>query len=294
MSPEGKSFAISTIHDIRIFKLVETEGRNQAQLTLMRLRVNDKQHVIHNTFWHLRYLNDVTLLAISADGRRAMSLSIEEDGEADVEVSECVPGPCEEENNDLTSGIDSIIISNDGNFLSVNSNNRIVIYKVDDDLSFDRVCTVPSYLARITSMNFHPNKPIIILTFSDHCIQVYDFSTCKIVFCEKIKKKFDDLLPIVGSTWVDDGNSAAIFQADSMFLLKMVHNEEPVKKSRKNVSSPKADRYDIFLKSCEKKYRYLAYVGSHNDGKDLLAVEVNPNSILEKLPATFAKKRFGA
>lgn len=292
MSPEGKSFAISTIHDIRIFKLVEAVGNNQAQLSLMRLRINDKQHVIHNTFWHVRYLNDVTLLAISADGRRAMSLSIE-DGEADVEVSECVPGPCEDESYDQTTGIDNLIVSNDGSVLCVNSNNRIVIYKVDDDFSFEKVCTVPSYLARVTSMNFHPNMPIIILTFSDHCIQVYDFSICKIVFCEKIKKKFDDLLPIVGSAWVDGGNAAAIFQADSMFLLKMVLNEEPVKKSRKNVSSPKADRYDICLKSCEKKYRYLAYVGSHNNGKDLLAVEVNPNSILEKLPPTFAKKRFG-
>lgn len=292
MSPEGKTFAISTIHDIRIFKLVEAMVNDQAQLNLMRLRISDKQHVIHNTFWHIRYLKEEKLLAISADGRRAMSLSVV-DGKADVQTSECVPGPCEDENYDQTSGIDNVIVSNDGNYLCVNSNNRIVIYKVDDDLSFDKICTVPSYLARITSMNFHPNKSIIILTFSDHCIQVYDFSLCKIIFCEKIKKKFDDLLPIVGSVWVDGGNAAAIFQADSMFLLTMVLNEEPVKKSRKNVSSPKVDRYDIFLKSCEKKYRYLAHVGSCNDGQNLLAVEVTPNSILEKLPPTFAKKRFG-
>lgn len=293
MNPSGQFFALSTTTYIRVFHLGELQNDSR-QSSLMRLRIMDEHQVIPNTLWHLHFQSETEILGISADGRRAIFLIIQDDL-ATVQVSECVPGPCcEDEQAEEMFGIDRVAVSENGKFICIGSNNSTVVYQViKDDLSFTKVCSVPSYFARLTSMTFHPERPVVLLTFSDNCIQVYDFRERKIVFCEKIKKKFDDLQPILGSAWIDDGNAAAIFQADSVYLLKMVLNEEPVKKSRKSTTSSKVITYDFVLKSCEKKYRYIAHIGRYSDSNNLLAVEVNPNSIIEKLPASFARKRFG-
>jgi len=303
ISKSGRLFALSTIKYIRVFLLEvsETESNSQPKANLQRLSLIDEQTVLPNTLWHLRFINDKQILGISANGRKVVFLKINSD-DSTILVSDCVPGPSlEDQETGEPNAVDDFELSDDSSYFCINSNNHLTVHSLDgNDLSYDSICSVPNYYAGVTSITFHPTKSMMLLTFSDHCVQVYDFHLKKIVFSEKIKKKFDDLQPFLGSAWIDNGMAAVLYQVDAMYLLQMKVNEEPVKKSRKSMASKtqeNPERYNFSLKSCEKKqHKYLSYLQSYAkaEGEGLLAVEINPNSILEKLPPSFAKKRFGA
>lgn len=299
LSPNGKLFALSTLKYIRIFQLLESSDQKAPKLT--RFQLNDEENCIPNHFWHVNFLSDELLLGISADGRKEIYLDInEKDLTAEINGNE--PGPLCDKPAEENHGIENVIASPSGAYVCMNSANHISIQKVSDDEN-DNIpeCIVPHYYARLTSMTFHPDKPLLLLTYADHCIQVYNFSSRRIIFSEKIKKKFDNLQPLLGATWVDNGNAAVLFQVDTMYLLKMVVNEEPVKKQRRqrrgsgNSQEEVVERYDFCIKSSVTNYKYLTKFGSYKlgDSDKLFCVEINPNSILEKLPPAFTKKRFG-
>ncbi|CAL8070237.1 unnamed protein product [Orchesella dallaii] len=296
LSPNGRIFAISTLKYIRVFRLNDVPD-SPKPLQLTRLNLQDDEKVIANRFWHLNFLDDNRILALSVDGRKALFMQLSTDSNA-VQITDCIAGPSEDEQSDRAlEGIDSFIASVDGKHICVNCNNHISLYKVDfNEPMLEKMCSVPNYSARLTSMNFHPSHPLLLLTFSDHCFQVYNFERGRIIFQNKLEKKYDDQQPLMGSAWIRNGDAAVLFQVDGMYLLKLCTTDEPAKKSRKGENSSKSEfvRFKFEVNSCGAKYKYLAFMGSHNAGEELLAAEVNPNSLLEKLPPAFAKKRFGS
>jgi len=194
-------------------------------------------------------------------------------------------------------GLSLSVLSPDGGFLAIgNGSGLVLILRVDFEQGKIQVGSrVPSYRHQATSAAFHPTKPLLLITYVDHSLLCWNWKSQAVVYSDKVRGQ-NELQPLLGSAWSADGEMVAIHQVDKIYLLKMEESETTESKRRRKSGAVEEDedgrRIRFEIKSGGSKYKYLGFV-DFNQKKELVVVEVKPNSLIAKLPPAFAKKRFG-
>jgi WD40 repeat protein len=292
LSPSGNTFGYSTLSTLRLFH-IDYNPTTSKQPVLSKLKLIDASsedvtgnYIADETPLQLQFLQEDTMILVSACGKISF-LKIDLDSRtanvvkvADIDFSE---------NVGLGVGIVSVAI--DGKHLCLSCDGNLSIYSVNNNLDIVKGSSIPSHSAKPTSVSFHPTKTFVLITYADHLVQVFDYKSGRILLYQRVKKKVDDLYPFIGAEWSSDGHSAVLYQVDSLQLLEMEPEEVPKKKTKRTDQND--DKFIFAVKSCA-KHKYIAFAGYFNDGNEIVAVDVNPNGLLERLPPSFVKKRFGA
>lgn len=283
---------------MKIFKISSdaiTVGENDSSLkpTLQKLHFqNSTDFGSQNEFMHLKFVTDDSLLVLSSNGRFVSIAKINSDTNSvffgDVEELDL--------DDDKASNLGIGLVATSESNMCITLDTRVVVYTFKNNCQeVEKCCALPTHSALPTSISLHSNKPLVLVTYVDNSVIVFNFKIGKILFQEIVRKKLDDLQPFQGACWSADGQCAVIFQTDAIFLLELSTDVEPKRKKKHTTeTADNLENLHIQIRSCPTKYKYLAYVGAYNDGQEFVVVEVDPHSILEQLPPAFAKKRFGA
>ncbi|KAJ8686698.1 hypothetical protein QAD02_022492 [Eretmocerus hayati] len=152
-----------------------------------------------------------------------------------------------------------LICSSDNKYLICSdSDSHIVVYNLEGDLNTESVeaWALPKYSCPPTAMAIQTETSNLVVVYSDHKI---------IEYCITKRNEFSN--PITKIPKLENGD----------------HKEE----SSTNSSTQSQHAIRVV-----KKYKHLVYFGWINK-TEMVAVEVNPTSLSEKLPPTLKQKRFG-
>lgn len=286
MSQNGSFFAYSVSGAVKVFQISFTLDNDEVlKPSLEKLQFENLiEFSSENQLVHLKFIKDDTLMLLSSSGRFITIAKINQ-----TTNSVCF-GDVQELQDTESSYLGVGLVATTASNLCITLDNRIIVYSFNQDFTISKCCSLPTHSALPSSITLHPLKPLVLVTYVDNSVLICNYNDGKIVCQEVVKKKVDDLQPFQGACWSSDGQTAVIFQNDSLFLLEITGDIIEPKRRKKLVSDEHNLRFQI--KTCPSKYKYLAYVGGF--GTDFVVVEVDPHSILEHLPPAFAKKRFGA
>lgn len=188
-----------------------------------------------------------------------------------------------------------------------NSQNTIYIYSINSDFSLTLSQVVPKYSCQPTVITFHPCKPYILVAYVDRAVTIFNYKVGKIVYNDKIYRKpaekNNSILPnfsqsILNAVWSFNGEFVVLHDVETLYLMELttennIEHLEDTSKRKKFRRSETSEQLFFNVKSSGNKYKFIASVDFLNEDNELLAIEVKPTSLLEKLPPAFAKKRFG-
>ncbi|CAI6350697.1 unnamed protein product [Macrosiphum euphorbiae] len=157
-------------------------------------------------------------------------------------------------------------------------------------------CTLPKYHCSPTSMKIHPTTENLVIAYANRNVVEYNLSRQEYTdFSEQLflnppSELINRSFPINCITFDASRNDSIIFSDDNTIcvLTKDENNsKDPEKKIKKLESKP----IKFSLKIIQ-NYEHLVFFDFLNR-EELVAVEVNPCSFVEKLPAVYKKKLFG-
>jgi len=249
--------------------------------------VDTQEQDVISGVWKMGFLKEDKVFMLLSNGLLAQFAEISNEKKKVV-----IGTPFELDIPEITTGIDKLSINPDGDHVClICSSNSVVILSVSEsNVSF--LATVPKYNSRCTFVKFHPVHPYILIGYADRQVRVFNFKTMKILLDYNVKK-IAVLQPLHGGSWSPSGNSAIVYDIENVYMVVMQELEKGPKKKRKGPGGAFAEEIHSFTvryPTCS--YKNIAYA-NYMDDTELLAIEVTPNSMLEKLPPKFAQRRFG-
>ncbi|XP_071451575.1 U3 small nucleolar RNA-associated protein 4 homolog [Hetaerina americana] len=213
----------------------------------------------------------------------------------------------------LTSGVHLLNISEDGKYLCASDiNGRIAVW--DTEL-WKLEGSLPNHVCKATAMAMHPETNNLVAVYADHKIVEWNISTKKLTkFCRHLtrhgfpKQWMSRVFPVLGISFDRSKPDIIILHDDATITVvdksqdlpeveaKIPRIDSVLALSPDNSQSSTQPRVCADVSSSAfrflKKYRHLVHLG-WVDGDELVAVEVNPTGLYEKLPPPLKQKRFG-
>ncbi|VEN50926.1 unnamed protein product [Callosobruchus maculatus] len=191
-----------------------------------------------------------------------------------------------------------------GKYLLVGDSSSNIVIWTSKNKQWVPYCKLPKYRYPATAMSIHPKTLYLVVSYSDSKIVEYDVKKRQYTpFTEKLSKldfksKF---YPIKSITFDPRVNSIIIFHDDSSIYVinkeKAFVDKRKKAKITKDTSPQKAvNGIDVPVTKVEvntlKKYKHLVHF-EWLSKDEMVAVEVNPLALFEKLPPAFAQTTFG-
>ncbi|XP_025416080.1 U3 small nucleolar RNA-associated protein 4 homolog [Sipha flava] len=157
-------------------------------------------------------------------------------------------------------------------------------------------CLLPKYHCSPTSMKIHPITENLVIAYADRSVVEFNLNKKEYTdFSEKLfsnppQELINRSFPINCITFDASRNDSMIFSDDNTIcvLTKSEDNSSNPEKKIKKLTS-KTLTYSI---KTIQNYEHLVFFDFLNR-EELVAVEVNPSSFVEKLPAVYKRKLFG-
>lgn len=201
--------------------------------------------------------------------------------------------------SDLIDCVTFLLVSSCGKYLIVadtTSNILVFVWNQKKNEWFNH-CKLPKYKNPPTSMNIHPLTSNLVVVYSDSKIVEYDVSKKHFTqFSRNLENSNwkSRAYPIRNVTFDPRSEDVIILQDDSNIIVINKDKKLSGKKSPKSklvkLGSGK-DGEELGMSSI-KKYKHLVHL-DWLDVDEMVAVEVNPISIIEKLPPAFVQNTFG-
>ncbi|XP_068081121.1 U3 small nucleolar RNA-associated protein 4 homolog [Anabrus simplex] len=208
----------------------------------------------------------------------------------------------------LRSRIHLMEISTDGNYLvAADHQSRIGVWNMKDGKVH---CLLPQYRYAPTAMGIHPETNYLVVTYADHKLIEYDIPHRQYTkFSRKIearhpKQWLSKGFAVSNITFDYRSTEVILLQDDSNIYVINKNKELPTveaKIPRLDMShSDSMDSFQSHPRTADpphafhviKKYKHLIYLEWLVDD-ELLAVELCPSFLAERLPPILKKKRFG-
>ncbi|XP_043480548.1 U3 small nucleolar RNA-associated protein 4 homolog [Leptopilina heterotoma] len=202
-----------------------------------------------------------------------------------------------------------VCFSPDKKYLICNDESRIVIYHVDGDLTRESLkpWSLPKYSCPVTAMAVQEDTLNLVVVYADHKIIEYSISSRKYT---EFSKSLQDCLPlqwlsrpfpITNIIFSPKNENVIIMHDDTSVFVLNKKNELPNNKVKiaklengdsRDDSNSGLGTQSHHMFQIVKKYKHLVHLDWLND-EEMVAVEVNPISLTEKLPPTLKQKSFG-
>ncbi|RIA96535.1 WD40-repeat-containing domain protein [Glomus cerebriforme] len=322
ISENGEWIAVSDIERIKLFKVLEDihsgclkvrKIKDFPQITI------DGRNVGANL---LGFIPDGSKLVVVFMNSEIVvfGLEVDEDDDVDITVLERFD---EYSKNSDCEPLTSLTISEDGKWLATGDLlNRILVYNLE---TLKHHMTINQFPSIHTSLTFHPSKPILVITLTSNQFYIFDLQQKKLTdwslkYSEKLPQNFLNLKDkIMGCSFNPSSESMIIWGANYLCLVDF-NNKCRIKEDNDNneelicmvcsgqQSKPKilkkpiqqsegGEKYekintDMINFQLVNRYQTLMYLNfiEHNQ---LVVVERSFSSILENLPPSFYKAKYG-
>ncbi|KAK9502930.1 hypothetical protein O3M35_011610 [Rhynocoris fuscipes] len=295
ISSNGQWLACSTQDRLRLYSL-KIIDENQPKLT--KVKIPTKKSLACKTIAFS--VDNKTLVIGTIEGRICVI-----DLDSSTPSMKYVFHP--NKDNHFQDNLGHIALSSDGKYIVASDLSSHIVVWCDGKF----YCKLPVYKCAVTSMAIQPGKNHLVLAYSDHQIMEYSLDRMKYT---KFSRQLQSNYPkewlvrnfVVHSITFDLKNPDIIILSDDSTVLVInkkgefhsSKNKIPRLEANKTLSSPTRDGSDSNLGSPErqavsafhaiKRYKHLVYFGALSDS-EMVAVEVSPSSIKEKLPPSKVK-----
>ncbi|XP_067207105.1 U3 small nucleolar RNA-associated protein 4 homolog isoform X2 [Linepithema humile] len=185
----------------------------------------------------------------------------------------------------------------------------IAIYFIDNGVTAGslKAWQLPKYSCPPTAMAVQKNTLNLVIVYSDHKIVEYNIPRRQYTeFSNNLQNRLSKQwlarpFPIINIIFDPHNENVIIMQDDSSVYIINKINDLPEKEAKilKRENGENTEDSNSILSSqfqhafqVTKKYKHLVYLNWLNN-EELVAVEVNPASLTEKLPPTLKQKFFG-
>ncbi|XP_011647712.1 U3 small nucleolar RNA-associated protein 4 homolog [Pogonomyrmex barbatus] len=186
----------------------------------------------------------------------------------------------------------------------------IAVYFIGNGITAEslKAWQLPKYSCPVTAMAVQKSTLNLVIAYSDHKIVEYNIPTKKYTeFSNNLQSRLPKHwlarpFPITNIIFDTNNENVIIMQDDSSMYVINKNSELPEAKEAKIPKRENGESAEDSNSVCSsqsqyafqvaKKYKHLVYLNWLND-EELVAIEVNPISLIEKLPPTLKQKFFG-
>ncbi|KAK0163552.1 hypothetical protein PV327_007222 [Microctonus hyperodae] len=291
VSNNSKIIVYSTRNHMRVFNFEVVDGEAQ----LLRNNETDK------------LLNNVNQMLFSPNNKLFVALTNDHDGSKisvfSVAKKRLNPTGFFYTAKHKLENISLLCFSPDNKYLACSSRDgRIVIYIVDEKFSTESPdwWSLPHYPCPVTAMAIQPHTSNLVAIYSDHKIIEYNITMKQYTeFSNNLQKRISTHwlsrpFPVTNITFDPNNENIIICHDNSTVYVihkdtELIPDNKPLK-LRKH-SNGEDENYSENVMKVVKKYKHLVHLEWLSDG-EMVAVEVDPISIIEKLPPTLKQKYF--
>lgn len=294
LSPNGSWMACSTQGRFRLYSLRIVENK----VRLNRLKVPYKGSLISLA---MSFSSDSTKLVLGTVDGSVVTIDLATDQPFVANTFEAY------KNKDVTDSIRMLAVSSDFEYVIASDlDSNIVVWQQEKVYA-----KLPRYACPITALAVHPTTNELVIVYADHKIMEYSLKKRKYT---KFSKGLQDQLPkqwlsrsfpVQNITFDERNDNIIILHDDNTIFVINKEKEFPEveakiprlgpfieENSTENSNQHPFSRTPQHAFHVIKKYKHLVYFGSLCKG-EMVAVEVSPVKLTEKLPPTLKQKRFG-
>ena len=297
INKDSKTIVYSTDSHVRVFNFDVVEGDAQLSKNDTDITVNRIQKMLFSP-------NGKLFITINNNGKKN-SVTLYK-----VEKKHLRHLGCFHTNKESIVNVGLVCISPDSKyFVCADREGSIAVYNISENADIDAPMAwlLPKYSCPPTAMAIQKNTLNLVIVYSDHKIVEYNILQLQFTkFSNSLQSRLPKQwlarpFPITNIIFDPRNENIIIMHDDSTVYVIDKLNEF----SEKYVKMPKRENGDItedgnsIIGSYSqqafqvlKKYKHLVYLDWLND-EELVAVEVNPISLTEKLPPTLKQKWFG-
>ncbi|XP_069701427.1 U3 small nucleolar RNA-associated protein 4 homolog isoform X2 [Periplaneta americana] len=299
MSSNGKWITYSTLTALCLFKF-DADGEN-GKPVLQKVPIMFEVASAHRILFN----SDSTRAIVATSTGDIVIIQLS----GDEPVLEHVFHP--QDDKTLKDAVHLLTISQDGQFIVAGDHkSNIAVWTTSN---WKHYCSLPRYKCAPTALAVQPQTNVLVIVYSDHKIVEYSLSSRKYT---SFSRGLDNRHPVqwlsrnyaVNNILFDSSNQSIIMLQDDNTICVINKNKElPLVEAKiPRIGSPKSmsdsmDSSHVHPRITDpqhafhviKKYKHLVHLGWLSDD-ELVAVEVSPSALTEKLPPALKVKRFGA
>ncbi|XP_046842982.1 U3 small nucleolar RNA-associated protein 4 homolog [Xenia sp. Carnegie-2017] len=308
ISNDGNWTAFSDCHKISVFKLTLDCNASYVE----KLKFLPKELLpVH----HMKFTKDSSKLITITITKTLQIIHLNRDSlssetiQFPMKIDEAIDFP----RTDVNSPVNDMAVSDDGTLCTtVDTLGHVEVFDVTE---IKHKCTLPRFSKQITAMAFQPETNHLALVNSNKEVFMFDIEQMKMTSWSKkasktgLPEQWQRLPSKVVNILFDCNNKEMMFlQSHDLFILLDISKPLPSRSiklfarktkkftvGKKRKHSENHDENDVeyceAFKIC-KKYKPLLFLGM-NDNNSLVTVERSWLSIMECLPPTLYRKRYG-
>ncbi|XP_037819105.1 U3 small nucleolar RNA-associated protein 4 homolog [Lucilia sericata] len=304
LSPNGRWLCYSTQKEIRLFQFIPGTSTQATQL----IRVKDLPEQFAPAS-HVTFIADsMRLIMVNRETKQILIFSIIMPTDTDLNYSSCPPldfVECIDTSKHIKDSIKLFSVSLCGSYIVAASADRtIAVWSVYQGKHFKHLLNLPRYTAATTALAIHAEQPRIVAAFGDGKIFEYDMEEMCFT-CSAYDRFVSNSEDFCITNIVLDARNPNIFvmQNDAkMYVLEKCRQQDKLdealmensnKKSLKKSKIEKSDdiQVDDLKLKMEKTFEHLISL-CWLTPDELVAVSVNPLTLLDQLPNPFKEKLF--
>ncbi|XP_054734884.1 U3 small nucleolar RNA-associated protein 4 homolog [Anastrepha obliqua] len=298
ISPDGQWLCYSTQKHIRLFRFVPAvQGKNSTQLA--RIKGLPEQFVVAS---NLTFSSDSKrLFLVQPNTRQIHVFSVVNNGSTDLDFIESI-----ETSKHIKDVINLLAVSECGTYLVVAGTDRtIAVWSIFQGKHFKHHLNMPRYSAITTALAIHAKEPRLVAAFSDGKIIEYDLEEMCFTCSEQEYFVENAETHCVSNVLLDSRNPNHFILHNDAYLYVLektagehgqdenaldTPNKNVGKKVKRVISDSKVCGLRLKFKKSFEHLISLCWLSSD----ELVAVGVNPVTLIEQLPDVFKQKKFGA
>ncbi|KAF6203417.1 hypothetical protein GE061_003836 [Apolygus lucorum] len=297
LASNAKWMAVSTQERFGLFSLVIKE-----KPTIAKCKIDTKDNLSASC---LSFSHDASTLGVATIDGDIYIIGLDQNPEIKFRYR-----PLKDKK--LTAMISHLVLSNDGLYtVAADLNCNIIIWAKGEVYS-----KLPTYTCSITAMSIQPSTNNLIVVYADH--KIVEYSLMKRKYTSFSRRIHDNLpaqwlnrsYPVHTITFDSRNDDIVMLGDDSTIMVINKKKELPVpeakiprissggKDSNVDDGSENSNQHHPMHQSPTtafhviKKYKHLVHFGELAEG-EIVAVEISPLKLLEKLPSNFRQKKFG-
>ncbi|XP_050534508.1 U3 small nucleolar RNA-associated protein 4 homolog isoform X2 [Daktulosphaira vitifoliae] len=282
ISPDGTWIVYSTEEKLKIFSLIMDIVTSEPMI-----KKTDIQPVECDVSTQLAFSSDSKYLWFATKHENTL-VCLEMSHKFDLLTKYCI---------DTSPYIKDLV-----HLLEVSKSNKYIVIgdRLNNIIVFSEglhYCTLPKYHCPPTSLKIHPTTENLVIAYADRNVFEYNINKKEYTqFSENLLlTPPSDLLnrpfPINFIAFDESRSDAVILSDDNTICVVTNDNKSTPDKSTSKIKKRESENKKISVKILQ-NYEHLVFFDFLNN-EELVAIEVNPCTLVEKLPFVYKKKIFG-
>ncbi|XP_055913784.1 U3 small nucleolar RNA-associated protein 4 homolog [Eupeodes corollae] len=283
LSPDGNWLVYSTMTEIRMFSFAAGEDENVSQVD----RIKDLPQEF-GACKNILFSHDSSTLFLSKINKSIEVFSILSNG--DIDHSQTIDA-----SKYIKDTIHLVDVSNCGNYFVTAGTCRTIAVWIKKGKHYKHHLNLPRYTAATTAISIHQDSPRLVAVFSDSKIFEYDLEEMCFTCTDKDFFVKESETHCVNSIILDrrNPNIFVLHNDTTLFVLEKCTSEDVDSKITKKKKQTTDSKVAGLRLKFQKNYQHFIHL-TWLSADELVAVGVNPISLIEQLPGAFAQKKFGA